>query len=176
MQAKNKKDISEIKKPKYYNHDDDRIVFDFSGNDVFKSVRVKDFTNYLKDPEMFFIYFKEMMKNVAHLSCYTSSTILKNDHCHVVNGDKVKIVKEVLVEKSGVKKDKTQVKNRIDDFLNDTEIFQFGAAQGVRIVGYISGNIIKVLFIDFHHLIYENKKYHSGLLSKYDLCPNYNIN
>ena len=55
--------------------------------------------------------------------------------------------------------------------INDYEIWQLGVIGGVRLIGIRDMNEFGVLFIDYHHLIYQDIKNNQKNYDKNCFCP-----
>ena len=124
------------------------IVFDFSALKCFNSCSINHFDNFLASDKDFIGKIKQVFELVHKLSSKTVAELfdVNNNfrHCHKIDGDKENLVQKVL--------EKLYSDSRYILQNYDGEFFyQVGYEKGVRLIGTISGNIFKVLIVDYFH-------------------------
>ncbi len=136
-------------------------------NFCFKSIKEKNFTNFLKDNMqftekigVFFHEFFEYFEGMDINKIFTSSST----HSHLLTKNQDSLCKNILKEyvESGHK-----FKNLLID---ESEYYQLGFKSGLRVVGKRYGSKFELLFLDFHHLLDSDEKYNQGDFKKYKLC------
>ena len=139
----------------------ENIIFDIS-EFQFKSVKMDSFTNFLKDSNEFSQYIDDLFhKMIPEIHKKKFSEISnKSYNYHPIQGENLILTKKIL--------------NTYGIQLQDDEeenLLQFSSGTGgVRFVGRRLGNIFKLYFLDFHHLIYPNIKYNIPDYKKNDFC------
>ena len=136
----------------------------------FRTATTRDFTNKLKDEKQFADKFKDLLeKLLPHVYQKTFEEYMSNDyHCHIIgkkDNDKIERINRVVSE---------LVKNwnpgiNADDFIKQNlegeVLWQLGIGS-IRLIGIRRKNILDVLFIDYHHLIYPSVKYNDKEYSR----------
>lgn len=144
----------------------EKVWFDFQFNNWLTSVKVKNFTNFLKNQEEFIKNQFEIFYTIIPKVISEWNDIIRSRgnypylHCHLLKEDKKTKVREVFKE---------IYKYPLDEDLN---IWQFGFTGSVRLI-CIHNDIEKALipiFIDHHHLIYDNEKYNKLDYKNYSYC------
>lgn len=129
------------------NSNDERIIISFSSFPfAFRAVKCKDFTNYLFDENDFFKKFSLIFRKIVpELEQSNIVDLTKKDHCNNIEKKRyivIDILKELVKE-------------------------EFGE---VRLICIKYNNIFKVLFIDYHHLIFPSVKYNQLDYSSFKFC------
>lgn len=136
---------------------DENVKMDFSYF-LFTSIRLKVFTNFLKDEDEYSEKFKSFYHQTLPYIMDKSFQKLEieNGHCHPINDEgKVFMINKILEK---YKKEYPNFKfPSYTDFGN--EFYQLPGQNGIRLIGVRRGNTFTILFIDFHHLIYPNSNY-----------------
>ena len=151
------------------------IHFCFKYGFVFYCVKTKNFTNYFANESNFVeIINKLFSKDIPELSLSTFQDLkTQNRHYHKIEGNERKnvenIIKEILKEKEP-NWTTSQISRFMEQIL-DTNIFQIGTPNGLRIIGTISSDIFEILFFDLYHLIYPNPKYNDQNYFSYSFSP-----
>lgn len=150
---KRTEEINSIKKIREVS---EKITFDFALF-RFKSVKFKNFTNYVKDEneatEIINKLFTEFNSNV------TTKDLVNKKHYHeITEYEKVTLISNILKEL------------KIHKLEEQESYYQMGLTQGLRIMCIKISNIIYPLFLDPHHLIYPNDKYSSKDFKKFNCC------
>lgn len=129
----------------------------------FSSIKIKKdgFTNYCKDIfEIHSLFCVIMTKFLPHFQNMTLEELMKEKHCHCINGDKRKLCYEIL----------KKYNPGINTKLEELSFFQFGI-EGLRIISHrIGEKNFDLLFIDCHHLIYGDFKYNDKDYNAYRCC------
>lgn len=168
-----------------YKTDNDNINIDFSKFPFcFRSVKVKDYTNMLKDSSQFFKFFKRILEIELPIYVeYTFDDIVfktkKHSHSIPMNTKEYELVINILKELYKSYKD-TNYSDKdfelfLDNNINEYQLWQLGISS-IRLFGIRRSNIFSVLFIDYHHLVYPDKNYNQKNYEKYVFCPMTNNN
>ena len=148
------------------------LTFDLSDGNWLKSVSLsKRYTNLLKNEDMFGKYITELFHRVIpYIQKYGLQMIKEAGtrgwkHCHPIDEEKLDLVKKIIEEIHG---DLPKFEDKAGPAL-----WQFGITQNIRMIAVYDYkiNVIKPLFIDYHHLIYPSEKHNQSNYSKYDFCP-----
>jgi len=172
--SKPKKEATEKYKPLIY--ENGKIMIDFSYPFVFNTCSIKNvFINKVKD-------YKEHLKNnriifseaVNYFSGWTFDELMRESkHNHSIK-DKVdliwRILKQLLMEFNESFTD-DNIENVIINYIGEEEIWQIAYKQGIRLIGTRNGSVLKLLFIDYHHLIYPDEWHNGEDFYKYSFCP-----
>lgn len=157
----------EIKKiNKYYN-------FIFSYENLWASTKEGFFTNFLKNEKEFITMHRQIFQIICRASRIKSDALFLEDHCSIVKDDKRDLIKKILENKEkkfNPEGNNKKNKETVEQLLTD-RIVKIGFVGGIRIFGAIDGDLIRILLIDYHHLIYPNVKYNTLDYNKYNFCP-----
>ena len=133
-------------------------VFDFSLKTSFVSCEMNGLNNCLRNESEFIEKFRKLMIDVDAMSLQPISQLNYSGgfrHCHNIAGREQEAVN--IIKKLGEKCDYSEQK--IEQMIGGEMIFQFGNHTEIRIFGFIQGNVIKVLFIDwFHDFSYDERQ------------------
>ena len=149
---------------KIVSNSDKKIHFCFKYGFALYSVSTKEFTNYYKDENSFIKFINGLLTNdIPELSVKTFDEIKKEKrHYHKIEEDKLaivkKIIKEILKEKE-LNWNCSQISRFMEQNILDTNIFQIGTKNGVRLIGILTDDIFEILFFDIYHLIYPSQKH-----------------
>ena len=137
----------------------ENIVIDLSFKGAFVSCKCNDFDNYLHDESEFVQKFKKMIENVNKLSDHTAEELMRDKgfrHCHKIEADvdTESILKEIARK---IGKDDEYV----TQLIGGENLYQLGFETEVRLIGLMSGNVFRTLFIDYHHNLYPDEKRNS---------------
>ncbi|KUO69871.1 MAG: hypothetical protein APF81_14735 [Desulfosporosinus sp. BRH_c37] len=170
-----KREASERYSPITY--ENGKIMIDFSNPFVFNTCKIKSrFINRLKNYNNFF-EFKRVIFGQAlkYFSDYTFEELKKSDdHTHDISQkDKRDLVKIILKEilKDSLNLNSKDLEKALDNHLGNEDIWQVAYKQGVRLIGTRNGSVLKLLFIDYHHLIFPSPKHNDKDYYKYSFCP-----
>lgn len=149
----------------------ENFTFDFRDNRWLSGVKVGRFTNKLKDVESYSKSITLILGKVIPEVQGKSDDIIRsrssNFHCHAIEQgeDSYRTVFGVIKEIYG-----ESFRNSIDDA---EQIYQIGVTGGIRIITLRNKNtnVIRPLFIDYHHLAYPNVKYNQTDYIKQKFCP-----
>ncbi|MFC3745110.1 hypothetical protein [Paenibacillus sp. GCM10012306] len=147
-----------------------KLTFDFSYPNWLSGVRLRDFTNMLKDPHEFAESIVHILnKLIPVVSDNWDSIKFKTNyqfqHCHRVPDDKLPLVKQIEQEIHG--------KSLLDpDAEHSVKYWQIGI-EGIRMFALYNydSNIMFPIFIDYHHLIYPDKNYNQRDTDHFSFCP-----
>lgn len=149
------------------------VVVDFSMFPFcFRNTKRKDYTNKLENENEFFDKFSDLIeKLIPHICSKTFEEIMTEKmHCHPIKSDesqKIKLIYEVVEDLVSEWKPGIDVKQFTFQNLDGEKIWQLGN-NSIRLIGIRKENFFHVLFIDYHHLIYPNKKYNDKNYEKYE--------
>ena len=152
------------------------IVIDFSFDTVWVSENVGQFSNFLKDEEMFFKKHYELFSEIVFEASQIPRKNLKSkfgNHAHKLSGEQIEVSKKVLKKLiRKVHSDFTvkQTEDFVTQNVGDEELHQIGR-QGLRLIGYYKDNVFYVLFIDYHHLVSPDSLHNAEDVAVYELCP-----
>lgn len=143
------------------------ISISFSYN-LFKSIKMNNFTNYFKDETDFLNYLKYInLVLMTKISNTTYDEIIKDRHNHKIEGAPLSTFKKIIEK---------QYSNDFEFIQNiiDTDIYQLGYENDYgRINGYfIERDIFHIILLDPHHLIFPSK---NGQVHKNKDLNNYNF-
>lgn len=136
----------------------------------FRTTTTKDFTNKLEDEKQFYSKFKDLFEKLLPYVYQKTFEELRSDdyHCHIIgkkDNDKLQRINMVVSEL--VKKWNPGINT--DDFIKQNlegeVLWQLGIGS-IRLIGIRRSNVLDVLFIDYHHLIYPNVKYNDKEYSR----------
>lgn len=160
----NKSSVSTI-----YPKETSDLLFDFKMNEWLKSVKIDDFTNKLKNENIF-------AENITHVLTELFPIIQQNwndivgrkgqfKNSHPIANEKIELVTKILHEIYG--------DNLFSQDGLDNNLWQLGISGSVRVICYLdtSRNNMIPLFIDHHHLIHDSVKYNHHDYSKFSYCP-----
>jgi len=170
---KPKKEASEKCNPIIF--ENGKIMIDFSYPFAFSTCMIKNnFINRLKDCNHFFEHKRVIFgEALGYLNNYTFDELRKIDvHTHNIEDKRelVKIIlKEILKDRFG--RNSKDLEKALDNYLGSEDIWQVAYKQGVRLIGTRNGSVLKLLFIDYHHLIFPNPKHNDKDYYKYSFCP-----
>lgn len=145
--------------------------FDFRDNRWLSSVKIGEFTNKLKDVGAYAKSITEILGKIIPEVQDKSSDIISarvhGFHCHSIEqGDDayntiIRIVRNIYGE---------TFEQRIS---KEEQIYQLGVTGSIRIITLRNRNtnIIRPLFIDYHHLAYPSVKYNQTDYIKKEFCP-----
>lgn len=166
---------------KKYNLDENNIYINFSQFPFcFRCVSFGNYTNKLRDSKQFFEYFKRTIeKDIPFYSQYTFSNITnasnKHSHSIPVNSKQYNLIIEIVKELYKSYKNNSCSERDLELFISNNisnyHIWQLGVSGGIRLIGIRNSNIFNVIFIDHHHLIYDDKNYNDKNYELYDFCP-----
>lgn len=153
-----------------------KIMIDFSYPFVFHTCLIKSvFTNKFKDDKEYFENNRIIFgKALNYFGGYTFNEI-KDKHNHSVKEkDKldlvIKILKYILKEYNE-NFNENDLEKAVNNYIGEEEIWQLAFNQGIRLIGTRNGSVLKLLFMDYHHLIYPNEKYNKKDYYRYSFCP-----
>ena len=160
---------------------DNKVLVNFSKFPFcFRCTKVKkfNFTNYLSKSDEFFDNFKLIIeKSLPHFTSKSFNELNReNNHVHIIrsNTKEYNIVKEVIknlcMEYHNFENE-SEFETWFNQNINDYEIWQLGVIGGVRLIGIRDMNEFGVLFIDYHHLIYQDIKNNQKNYDKNSFCP-----
>lgn len=142
-----------------------RVDF-YTNRDWLKSGQCKGFSNYLKSEQDFAKHIYIVVKKIIPEIQEKWYEICNggNKHCHPIALPKKEIFKKLFEERYP----------KYD--LGELDIWQFGVTGGTRLVASVTNEgdgitVIRPLFVDYHHLIYESQKYNDKDIKKYGFCP-----
>lgn len=172
--GKNKRSVKNNKKPKNSVSNTQkvssklkvRIDFVANSNIWLKAVKVKDYTNFLKDEKQFSKYFYKVMNILIPAVQQDWEKMLSDrdafPHCHDIRRDARKKVNSLL-------------STMYPNYDESMEVMQLGLNGSPRIIVSIiredNISVIRPLFIDYHHLIYPDDWYNKEDVDKYTFCP-----
>ena len=139
-----------------------KIILDF--NDfLFTPIKTIFFTNYyaneVEKTKAYKIFFHSF---IPHITEKTFEELKNEGHNHEIKDNtKILLIKNILKEYF-----KTDYFRKFEFEQFEDDIFQLSSSGGMRVIGLRSGNIFKILFLDPHHLIYENPTF--GTTWKYN--------
>lgn len=144
------------------------IVVDFSNSFSLYSCTVKDvFTNYLKSRDDIINnhqkIFNEVLKYFSENTFNEMRSRKKETHTHEIKEQRIinnvkKILKELICCQSKVT---VKVDSIVENLIADADLWQLSYPKGMRFIGVRKGNVMKLFFVDYHHLIYPNKNYNN---------------
>lgn len=150
------------------------FLFDFSYETAWISVDVDGFTNFLEDSNEFVKKHKKTFDIVREISKIPAQQVESNyKHCNYINKpDAVERIKNILFEQERklyptIKKE--IINDKIEQLI-DSNIYEFGIKQEVRIFGIRTDKVIKVLFVDYFHKVFPSIKY-NHLNPNGSFCP-----
>lgn len=160
VQTKTKPDLS-----------DNTFTFDFRDNRWLSGTKVDKFTNKLKDVETYSkfitIILGKIIPEVQDKSKDIKRSQASSFHCHPIEQgeDAYKTIIKIIRKIYGVSFEKSIDKNE--------QIYQMGVVGGIRIIALRNKktNVIRPLFIDYHHLAYPDVKYNQTDYIKQEFCP-----
>ncbi len=131
----------------------ENILFDIS-EFQFRSIKVENFTNFLKDSNEFRQYINDIFHDMI-------PEINNNSYnYHLITGEKLLLTKKIL-DGYGITLEDDEEEN----------LLQFSSGTGgVRFIGRRLGNIFKLYFLDFYHLIYPSIKFNTPDYNKNNFC------
>lgn len=147
---------------------DDKIKIVFSKYPFcFRTIKLSEFTNKLKNEGEFFEKFKIIIEQlIPHISQYTFSNIQgQTPHCHPVNDDKRQLVYEIVGELVKNWNSGYNVEQFLQQNLDGEVIWELGL-KDVRLFGIRESNFFHLLFVDYHHLVYPSVKYNDKNYSR----------
>ena len=155
------------------NSNDERIIISFSSFPfAFRAVKCKDFTNYLFDENDFFKKFSLIFRKIVpELEQSNIVDLTKKDHCNNIEKKRdivIDILKELVKEEFG---EGYNFETFYDNNISEYQLYELGIMQGIRLICIKYNNIFKVLFIDYHHLIFLSVKYNQLDYSSFKFCP-----
>lgn len=149
------------------------LTFNLTYKNWLKGISIprKEYTNKLKDKEMFTNYITELFYKIIPTIHQYGNDMIKEAglkgwrHCHPVEEDKIDLVIDIMNEIHG---DSFQF-----DKVAGPQLWQFGITQNIRIIAIhdYTNNILTPVFIDYHHLIHSNQHYNQDDYMKYKFCP-----
>ncbi|EAC2632611.1 hypothetical protein ACU8IW_001971 [Listeria innocua] len=142
------------------------VRIDFKNNNWLKSNSCGDFTTFLfSDDEFGKNVFTILNKVIPMIQSEWRRIIANNvEHCHRIDDTHKQVFKKYF--------GKHYPKYNIDEL----NIWQFGASGGARLIASVTKeengiSVVRPLFIDYHHIVYPNKKHNQKDLLKYKFCP-----
>ena len=155
------------------NTDDEKVIISFSSFPfTFRTVKCKDFTNCLVDEKDFIKKFSLIFKKIVpELESSNIVELIKKDHCNNIENKRdivTDILKELVKEEFG---EGYNFETFYDNNIGEYQLYELGIMQGIRLICVKYNNIFKVLFIDYHHLIYPSVKYNQVDYSSFKFCP-----
>ncbi|MDX1701344.1 MAG: hypothetical protein R3250_12045 [Melioribacteraceae bacterium] len=146
----------------------DSVWFDFHSKDWLSSVRIRDnqYTNFLANKDEYLknhfnLFHSIIPKIIAEWQMIIpSSGRHPYKHCHMLRDEKKELARKVYKEIH---------KHELSEDMN---IWQFGFTGSIRLIClYLDKEKALIpVFIDHHHLIYDNLKYNQDNYSKYNYC------
>lgn len=146
----------------------DSVWFDFHSKDWLSSVSIRDnnFTNFLAGKEEYLanhfnLFHSIIPKIISEWNAIVSySGRHPYKHCHLLKDGKKELARKVYKE---IHK---------HDLSEDINMWQFGFTGSMRFIClYLDTERALIpVFIDHHHLIYDNEKYNQKNYSKYNYC------
>lgn len=175
MVKKKKKDIN-IGADSLRNVKDSKIVIDLSSETAWTCVTCKtvSFTNKLKSSSHFLKMHKSLFEEVIpFLQNNTVANINKLNHCHIEIDklDKISKIFRAILETKYKNNGDSFINNKFDSLFVQHDIYQLGLNNSIRLYGYFDGFIFKVLFIDYHHLIWDSVKHNQHDFMQYTFEP-----
>lgn len=145
--------------------------FDFRDNRWLTTVKFGKFTNKLKDVNSYAGFITEILGKIIPEVQDKSDDIVKRRvrgfHCHPIEQDDsaYRTVTKAIRMIYGESFERSISK--------DEHIYQLGVDGGLRIVTLRNKrtNVIRPLFVDYHHLAYPNVKYSHTDYIKKSFCP-----
>ena len=149
----------------------DMFTFDFRDYRWLIGVKVDKFTNKLKDvytySEYITLILAKIIPEVQEKSKDIQRSLATGFHCHPIQQDDdayrtiTKIIRTIYGE---------SFEKKID--INE-QIYQIGVVGKIRIIALRNKktNVIRPLFIDYHHLAYPDVKYNQTDYLKQEFCP-----
>lgn len=152
---------------------ENNIVLDFSLRTVWASGRNSEFCNFLTNEDEFLkkhkIIFDEITSIVSQHSF--ENLYLVSEHCHLVSG--VEVLSRISNAMIAIYMCKYQcerdaAKEYVNQILEGQEICQIGIKSGIRLFCIKEReHHLKVILIDYHHLIYPSIKHNSIDIKSY---------
>lgn len=149
----------------------DNFTFDFRDNRWLMGVKVGNFTNKLKDIESYSKFITlilgKIIPEVQEKSNDIKRSLASDFHCHAIEQGEnsyrtiIRIMKRIYGD---------SFEKSIDDY---EQIYQIGVVGGIRIITLRNKktNVIRPLFIDYHHLAYPDVKYNQTDYITQKFCP-----
>lgn len=149
----------------------EKFIFDFRDNRWLTGIKVGEFTNKLKDIGLYSKFITEIIgKIIPEIQEKYDDIVshrVRGYHCHSIDqGDPayktiLKITREIYGE---------SFERSIDP---QEQLYQLGVTGSIRIITLRNrqNNVIRPLFIDYHHLAYPNVKYNQTDYIKQEFCP-----
>lgn len=165
--VKNNKKTRPGQKKEKANIENNKIVLDFSLPIVWASGRNSDFCNFLPNDIEFFkrhkVIFDDITSKVSE--CTFDNLYTVSSHCHSVTGEALHRIKNAMIDVYKCKKSCSRdvAKEYVNQIIDGQEIFQIGILGSTRIFCIKEReHHLKVILIDYHHLIYPDIK-HNGI-------------
>lgn len=153
--VKNLIDVSQKDALEQYLRSNLSITFDFSALKCFNSCKVNQFNNFLTGDKDFIGKMKQTFELVQKLSSKSVAELFDASnnyrHCHEISGEKETVVHNILEK---LYPDSQYILQNYDG----ETFYQAGLEKDVRLIGIITGNIFKVLIIDYFHDLYSDEK------------------
>lgn len=165
FQLNDKKPIKNVNNALVANSTRDSVWFDFRNKDWLKSIKYKDFTNFLNDSHQYiehqFYLFHTLIPKIIEEWRVIIAGGRQFQHCHRLTGEKKELVKRVCEEIFNY---------RLGE---EVDLWQFGFTGSVRLVCINHGaeNALIPVFVDYHHLIEPSVKYNQNDYKNYTYCP-----
>lgn len=158
-----------------------KIVIDFQYEFALCGIKEGDFCNFLRDEKEYILYNIHIIsKMVSEISKKNIEELRTNSnyHTHQIKEqnkrEKIKKILKSIIMKYYNNSDKKYAEDYIINIgfeMNDIWQISCPDSKGIRIIGFLHGNIFKVLFIDYFHLIYPDAKNNTKNISKNNFCP-----
>lgn len=172
-ETKPKREINENTKPKQ--NEDGGIIINFSCPFSFYCCKInKNYTNYLKDNESFIKNIRVLFREALEYFQKTTFEKLcrdKNGHTHNISEDKIDLIEKITYKLAEIRWPEYKDYETIVGNYMTENLWQLGYKEGLRLVGSRDGNVLNLLFIDYHHLIEPDKNYNQLDYFKYSYCP-----
>ena len=149
----------------------DKVIINFGKYPFsFRQISVDQFTNKLKDLDEFKhmcqVLFEKLIPCLYECRSMEEART-KYRHCHSIVGDKLEKVHSIVRQLCTINKPKFDSNLFVTQNLDNEIIWQLGL-EDIRIIGIRHENVLDVLFIDYNHLIYSNKKYNQTEYTRND--------
>lgn len=153
------------------------FFIDLTFEGLYYSVDVGKFYNFLKDQEEFIKKFFQIRGLINKLKNkeFVADLIINSGmtHCHVIADGKRDLVLDAI-EKSLISYDKNKNYEKfMDEIFGEEKIYQIGFDKSIRLIGTYdeSYNIFRIYLIDYHHLVFPDKKRNNKNKRNYNYCP-----
>lgn len=161
------RDESDINSYLYNRYD---FLVDFSFEGVFRSCKVGNFSNYLKDEKEFIRKHRELMRDIQKLSGHKLTELFNGGyrHCHKVNAYDARKAREII---KTILSQLHKTSSYFEQLIECEEIYQIGLESDVRLFGAIHGNAFRVYFIDYYHDFYYDQRRNKRNKKLCSFCP-----